>query len=267
MPLDLHLQLLLGFLQQQEVAEQKRNAQMEQEHRQLLTSAKSESMKGEDYVPPGVLTAAQLSAACYRDTLTEPVCWRVTLLARSVVKPGAFHQLRLCLAGHWDFEQRLRANIESEKMSAAQQRASKREARERLAASARHRRNDSSASTTLTSPGAAVSLLYNLRIPTEPQVCKCWPPPAAALTSEQPGAKRSGARFDCWWRACLRRTRVCRQATVATHQQPRPRQAQPLGAPLLRCSWQQSRTRGRRHQRPTCRCTRGVAAHASQLLS
>jgi hypothetical protein len=43
-------------------------------------------------------------------------------------------------------------------MSAAQQRASKREARERLAASARHRRDDSSASTTLTSPGAAVSL-------------------------------------------------------------------------------------------------------------
>jgi hypothetical protein len=54
MPSDLRMQLLLGFLQQQEVAEQKRNAQMEQEHRQLLTSAKSESMKGEDCLPPGV---------------------------------------------------------------------------------------------------------------------------------------------------------------------------------------------------------------------
>ena len=62
----LHLQLLLGFLQQQEVAEQKRNAQMEQEHRQLLTSAKSESMKGEDCSSPGACTAACCRARLLR---------------------------------------------------------------------------------------------------------------------------------------------------------------------------------------------------------
>lgn len=60
-------------------------------------------------------------------------------------------------AGHWDFEQRLRANIESEKMSIAQQRASKREARERLFGGASHRRDGSAGSAAVTSPGAAVS--------------------------------------------------------------------------------------------------------------
>lgn len=43
----LGLQLALGALLQQEIAEKKRDAQMEQEQRQLVRSAKSESMKGE----------------------------------------------------------------------------------------------------------------------------------------------------------------------------------------------------------------------------
>jgi hypothetical protein len=90
MPLDLHLQLLLGFLQQQEVAEQKRNAQMEQEHRQLLTSAKSESMKGEDCLPPGACKCCLFQAKLLqKGCLFKTVCWLVTLPVRSVAKSGA----------------------------------------------------------------------------------------------------------------------------------------------------------------------------------
>lgn len=47
------------------------------------------------------------------------------------------------LTGHWDFEQRLRASVESESQSLAQGRASKKESRTRLASSSAPQRPSS----------------------------------------------------------------------------------------------------------------------------
>ena len=116
--------MLLGALQSR--PQLRSEAELEEEARQLSAKAKTQAMKGGLCGTPAAAMARQ---RCYE--LHARLRRGQTFVTESCFRRLP-DRVRLCRAGHWEFEQRLRDTVLAEDAVLAQGRAAKHEAQQRL---------------------------------------------------------------------------------------------------------------------------------------